>query len=78
MRSLYRRIENNCRIQEIFLATFFIFALSTFISDLISPNHLVTKFLKDFVMPIISPFVFLIFGMINTENEKIGHKLNKH
>lgn len=69
MRSLYRRIENNCRIQEIFLATFFIFALSTFISDLIFPNHLVTKFLKDFVVPVIGPFVFLIFEMINTKNK---------
>lgn len=29
-------------------------------------------------MPVLSPLVFLIFGMINTENEKIEHKLNKH
>ena len=50
----------------------------TFFFDAISPHYLVTKFLKDFVMLIVSPFVFLIFGMINTENKKIGHKLNKH
>lgn len=77
MRSLYRRIENNCRIQEIFLMAFFISALITFTSDLIFPNHWITKFLKDFVMPVTSPFVFLIFGMINAENEKI-QKINKH
>lgn len=50
---------------------FFISALVTFTSDLIFPNHWITKFLKDFVMPVTSPFVFLIFGMINAENEKL-------
>lgn len=50
---------------------FFISTLVTFTSDLIFPNHWITKFLKDFVMPVTSPFVFLIFGMINAENEKL-------
>lgn len=48
---------------------FFISALVTFTSDLIFPNHWITKFLKDFVVPVIGPFVFLIFEMINTKNK---------
>lgn len=69
MRSLYKRLKSNTRFQEIYLWIFFMFALL---------NCLVTKCLKDFIMPVLSPLVFLIFGMINTENEKIEHKLNKH
>lgn len=77
MRSLFKRLKSNTRFQEIYLLSFFMLALLTFFFDAISPNCLVTKFLKDFVMPIVSPFVFLIFGMINAENEKI-QKINKH
>ena len=77
MRSLYKKLKSNTRIQEIFLGIFFLFALLTFIFDTLFPNGWVTKFLKDFVMPILSPFVFLIFGMINTENKQIEHKITK-
>lgn len=63
------------RHQAIILIIFFFSALITFMFDTVYPNCLVTKFLKDFVMPIISPFVFLIFGIINNENDKIEHKL---
>ena len=53
-------------------------ALLTFFFDAISPNCLATKCLKDFIMPVLSPFVFLIFGMIITENDEILKKINKH
>ena len=77
MRSLYKKLKSNTLIQKIFLVIFFLFALLTFIFDVFCPNDWVTKFLKDFVMPILSPFVFLIFGMINTENKQIEHKITK-
>lgn len=78
MRSLYKRLKSNTRFQEIYLWSFFMLALLTFFFDAISPNCLATKCLKDFIMPVLNPLVFLIFGIINTENEKIEHKLNKH
>lgn len=78
MRRLYKRLKSNTRIQVIYLWIFFMSALLTFFFDAISPNCLATKCLKDFIMPVLSPFVFLIFGMIITENDEILQKINKH
>lgn len=77
MRSLYKRLKSNTRYQELLLGIFFFCAILTYIFDTFTYCFFITNFLKDFVMPIISPFIFLIFEMITTENEKIQHKIRK-